>query len=107
MGRTLIVEELTRPTIENQKEVVAEVGESADCWMTPIKKFLEDGTFPANPTEAKRIKRQASRYVIQNGQLYDDHTCNHYSGTLDLSSPSMLSRNSMRVLVAAKSAPEY
>lgn len=59
MGRTIIVEKLTRPTIEGQDELVAEVRELADCWMTPIKWFLEDETLPANPTETKRVKRQA------------------------------------------------
>lgn len=70
MKHTVIVEELTHPVIDNQDELITEVGEPNDCWMTPIKKFLQDGTLPTNPIEAKRIKRQALRYIIQENKLY-------------------------------------
>lgn len=58
------------PTINKQKEDVAEVREPAKCWMTPITKYLEQEILPTNPNEAKRIKRQAPRYVIQTDNMY-------------------------------------
>lgn len=70
MGRKVIVEELDRPTIDQGQLEVAEVGEPNPSWMTPIQEYLENGALPPDPTAARRIRRLAPRYVIQNDVLY-------------------------------------
>nr|KYP40800.1 hypothetical protein KK1_037846 [Cajanus cajan] len=39
-------------------------------WRTKIKLFITHGVTPDNPTEAKRLRTQARRYVIITNQLY-------------------------------------
>ena len=44
--------------------------QSVNSWMTPIMSFLQDGHFPQNIEEAKRIKKRATKFTILNDALY-------------------------------------
>ncbi|GKF82814.1 reverse transcriptase domain-containing protein, partial [Tanacetum coccineum] len=41
-----------------------------DKWMTPIFKYLMDGTLPAEVKKARAVKRKSWRFFIINGTLY-------------------------------------
>nr|KYP44032.1 Retrovirus-related Pol polyprotein from transposon 17.6 [Cajanus cajan] len=72
--RTIIQQEIDRPSVD--AEVVANV--NADCadqddsqdWRAKIKEFLVNGNTPTDPSEAKRLRTQAGRYVVIADQLY-------------------------------------
>nr|KYP31646.1 Retrovirus-related Pol polyprotein from transposon 17.6 [Cajanus cajan] len=72
--RTIIQQEIDHPSIE--AEVVASVEadhpEQNDPpdWRDEIKAFITNGVIPSDPTDAKRLRTQASRYVIIASQLY-------------------------------------
>ncbi|KAL2228389.1 UNVERIFIED_CONTAM: Retrovirus-related Pol polyprotein from transposon opus [Sesamum indicum] len=57
-----------RSSLANKAEVqmVAE----AESWKDEIVKYLEDGTLPADPIAAKRVKFRATRFTMLSGQLY-------------------------------------
>ncbi|GJV18519.1 hypothetical protein Tco_1367539 [Tanacetum coccineum] len=63
------VEELKEKSI-NAAEVLAVVEEEGDTWMTPIFKYLSDGTLPAKGKKARAVKRKSWRFSIINGILY-------------------------------------
>ncbi|XP_025625411.1 uncharacterized protein [Arachis hypogaea] len=39
-------------------------------WLDPITDFLEDGKLPGNEKDAKKLRREAARYAIIQGQLF-------------------------------------
>ena len=41
-----------------------------DSWMTPITKYLEEGTLLADPVEARKLKVKSIRFVLIQGMLY-------------------------------------
>ena len=41
-----------------------------DSWMMPITKYLEEGTLPTDPVEARKLKVQSTRFVMIQGILY-------------------------------------
>ncbi|KAL2226893.1 UNVERIFIED_CONTAM: Retrovirus-related Pol polyprotein from transposon [Sesamum indicum] len=57
-----------RPSIAGGPEVqtVAE----PKSWKDEIAKYLKDGTLPADPIAAKRVKFRATRFTMLSGQLY-------------------------------------
>ncbi|XP_062118886.1 uncharacterized protein LOC133832579 [Humulus lupulus] len=61
------VEYLTNPSITEQETMPITV---TDTWMTPIITYLEQGTLPDNCNDAKRMMRQAARYVMMEGVYY-------------------------------------
>ncbi|XP_020216716.1 uncharacterized protein LOC109800337 [Cajanus cajan] len=72
--RTIIQQEVDQPSVE--AEMVGSVdadhtdpNDSPD-WRAEIKAFITNGVTPDDLTEAKRLRTQASRYVIIAGQLY-------------------------------------
>nr|KYP64946.1 Retrovirus-related Pol polyprotein from transposon 17.6 [Cajanus cajan] len=72
--RTIIQQEIDHPSVE--AEMVANVdAELADHdnppdWRDELKAYLTGGIAPTEPAEAKRLRTQASRYVVITGQLY-------------------------------------
>jgi len=38
--------------------------------MTPYKRYLADGLLPAEPVEAKIVKRNAERYTLIDGNVF-------------------------------------
>ncbi|XP_012839272.1 PREDICTED: uncharacterized protein LOC105959678 [Erythranthe guttata] len=56
--------EITSPTeIQYTKE-------DEPCWFTPILKYLKKGELPMDPTEARKLKTRAVRFVIVGEELY-------------------------------------
>jgi len=41
-----------------------------ETWITPYQRYLADGLLPAEPTEAKAIKRNAGKYTLVDGKLF-------------------------------------
>jgi hypothetical protein len=41
-----------------------------DSWMTPITKYLEEGTLPTDLVEARKLKVRSARFVLIQGILY-------------------------------------
>ena len=41
-----------------------------DSWMTPITKYLEEGTLPTDLIEARKLKVRSTRFVLTQGTLY-------------------------------------
>nr|KYP69796.1 Gypsy retrotransposon integrase-like protein 1 [Cajanus cajan] len=72
--RTIIQQEIDRPTVD--VEVVANVNagradqDNSQDWRAEIKEFLVNGNTPTDPSEAKRLRTQAGRYVVIADQLY-------------------------------------
>ncbi|GJX26250.1 reverse transcriptase domain-containing protein [Tanacetum coccineum] len=69
LSKQVLVEELKEKSI-NTAEVLAVVEEEGDTWMTPIFKYLSDGTLPAEGKKARAVKRKSWRFSIINGLLY-------------------------------------
>jgi len=46
---------------------LVEVGET---WMTPYQRYLAYGVLPLEPTEARRIKKNSSKYTLIDGKLF-------------------------------------
>jgi len=41
-----------------------------ETWMTPYQRYLADGLLPAEPAEAKAVKRNVGRYILVDGKLF-------------------------------------
>ena len=52
-------------------------------WMTPITQYLEEGTLPLNPVEARKLKVRSTRFTIIRGTLYKRGISLPYLGCLD------------------------
>jgi len=44
--------------------------ETGQTWMTPYQRYLADGVLPLEPTEARKIKKNLSKYTLINGKLF-------------------------------------
>ncbi|GJS85765.1 ribonuclease H-like domain-containing protein [Tanacetum coccineum] len=60
LSKQVLVEELKEKSISTV-EVLAVVEEEGDTWMTPIFKYLMDGTLPAEVKKARAVKRKSWR----------------------------------------------
>ncbi|GJY23452.1 reverse transcriptase domain-containing protein [Tanacetum coccineum] len=69
LSKQVLVEELKEKSI-SAAEVLAIVEEKGDTWMTPIFKYLSDGTLPAEGKKVRAVKRKSWRFSIINGILY-------------------------------------
>ncbi|GJR01289.1 reverse transcriptase domain-containing protein [Tanacetum coccineum] len=69
LSKQVLVEELKEKSISTV-EVLAVVEEEGDTWMTPIFKYLMDGTLPAEVKKMRAVKRKSWRFSIINGTLY-------------------------------------
>ena len=56
---TLSIDELQALLIQQQSN-----------WMKPIISYIKDGQLPSNSSEAKKVRVQAARFVVLNGELY-------------------------------------
>ena len=41
-----------------------------DSWMTPITKYLEEGTLPTDLIKARKLKVRSARFILMQGTLY-------------------------------------
>ncbi|GJW69449.1 reverse transcriptase domain-containing protein [Tanacetum coccineum] len=69
LTKQVLVETLKRKSIE-EREILAVVEEEGHCWMTPLVKYLAEGTIPAKIKKAHTLKIKARQYIMVNGVLY-------------------------------------
>ncbi|RDX90005.1 hypothetical protein CR513_28183, partial [Mucuna pruriens] len=71
--KSVIHESLHSPTIGWPDTVGRpEVGcvNGQDSWVTPIQKYIQDSYTPGDPKEARRVAREAPKYVVVGQRLY-------------------------------------
>ncbi|XP_022018980.1 uncharacterized protein LOC110919007 [Helianthus annuus] len=68
LAREVKVEVLTSPSLSTKE--VAAVESTQETWMTPIIKFLRDGTFPEREWAARKVRVKALQYELIDGELY-------------------------------------
>ncbi|XP_020238112.1 uncharacterized protein LOC109817307 [Cajanus cajan] len=72
--RTIIQQEIDHPSVE--ADMVASMDadhpgqNNPPDWRDEIRAFITNGVIPVDPTDAKRLRTQASRYVVIADQLY-------------------------------------
>nr|GEW49111.1 reverse transcriptase domain-containing protein [Tanacetum cinerariifolium] len=69
LSKQVLVEELKEKSI-SEIEILAVVEEEGDTWMTPLFKYLAEGTLPADVKKARAIKRKSWRFTIVKETLY-------------------------------------
>nr|GEY34697.1 reverse transcriptase domain-containing protein [Tanacetum cinerariifolium] len=69
LSKQVLVEELKEKSISDV-EILAVVEEEGDTWMTPLFKYLMDGTLPADVKKARAIKQKSWRFDVVNEILY-------------------------------------
>ncbi|XP_022875748.1 uncharacterized protein LOC111394218 [Olea europaea var. sylvestris] len=62
------IENLPKPSIFGGKEVMWIEGNPP--WMQPIIAYLKDQSLPPSKNEAKKLRRRAAHFILQNGVLY-------------------------------------
>lgn len=70
LRQAIIIEEFLNPSIDNQVNILREIEEMEECWMTPIFQYLTQETLHRDKVSTRRIKLKAPQYVIQEGKLY-------------------------------------
>jgi ribonuclease HI len=68
LKKELLVEVLTEKSIVPTKEVVAVTEE--DCWMTPIKNFLQNSQLPEDRQLARKVRMKAPMYLLIDNYLF-------------------------------------
>ncbi|XP_068504556.1 uncharacterized protein [Phaseolus vulgaris] len=41
-----------------------------DTWITPYQRYMADGVLPMDPTEARKVKKNSSKFTLIDGELY-------------------------------------
>ena len=41
-----------------------------DTWITPYQRYMADGVLPMDSTEARKIKKNSSKFTLIDGELY-------------------------------------
>ncbi|XP_021985131.1 uncharacterized protein LOC110881062 [Helianthus annuus] len=68
LAREVKVEVLTSLSLGTEE--VAAIENAQETWMTPIVKFLRDGTLPEGDWAARKVRVKALQYELINGELY-------------------------------------
>nr|GEV96896.1 hypothetical protein [Tanacetum cinerariifolium] len=68
LSKQVLVEELKEKAI-GEIEILAVV-EEEDTWMTPLFKYLTEGTLPTDVKKARAIKRKSWQFAVINETLY-------------------------------------
>nr|GEW58554.1 reverse transcriptase domain-containing protein [Tanacetum cinerariifolium] len=69
LSKQVLVEELKEKSI-SEVEILAVLVEEGDTWMTPLFKYLAEGTLPADVKKARAIRRKSWRFAVINETLY-------------------------------------
>ncbi|GJT81071.1 reverse transcriptase domain-containing protein [Tanacetum coccineum] len=69
LSKQVLVEILKNKSI-SEMEISTVIEEQDPTWMTPIVEFISKGTLPHEQKDARRIRRTAQRFELQNGVLY-------------------------------------
>ncbi|GJW06594.1 reverse transcriptase domain-containing protein [Tanacetum coccineum] len=62
LSKQVLVEELKENSV-SEVEILAVMEEKGDTWMTPIFKYLEKGTLPADVKKARAVRRKSWRFA--------------------------------------------
>ena len=57
------------PVTEERPSQVYQV-KTGETWMTPYQRYLVDEILPLDPTEARKIKKNSSKYTLIDGKLF-------------------------------------
>jgi len=57
------------PVVRERSSQVYQV-ETGETWMTPYQCYLANEILPLEPTEARKIKKNSSKYTLINGKLF-------------------------------------
>ena len=68
MQKSVLLEAKSRPSIKQNLEVMRI--EQKSSWMDPIISYIRDEVLPSDKLQARKIRAQASRYIIIDGVLY-------------------------------------
>ncbi|XP_022031334.1 uncharacterized protein LOC110932298 [Helianthus annuus] len=68
LAREVKVEVLTSPSLDTTE--VATIENTQETWMTPIIRFLKDGTLHEGDWAARKVRVKALKYELINGELY-------------------------------------
>jgi len=44
--------------------------ETGDTWMTPYKRYLNDGILPLEPAESRKVEKNYAKYTLIDGELF-------------------------------------
>ncbi|GJV89500.1 reverse transcriptase domain-containing protein [Tanacetum coccineum] len=82
LSKKVLVEELKEKSI-SEVEILAVVEEEGDTWMTPLFKYLTEGTLPAKVKKARAIRRKCVGPLQVNYVLREIHegSCSMHAGT--------------------------
>nr|GEY81068.1 reverse transcriptase domain-containing protein [Tanacetum cinerariifolium] len=69
LSKQVLVKELKEKSI-GEIEILAVVEEEGDTWMTPLFKYLAEGTLPADVKKARAIRCKSWRFAVINETLY-------------------------------------
>ncbi|GKE78332.1 reverse transcriptase domain-containing protein [Tanacetum coccineum] len=69
LSKQVLVEILKEKSIQ-EEEVTTVVEEDGRTWMTPIIKYLKEGTLPDDKREARKLHIKARQYEFLEGVLY-------------------------------------
>ena len=67
--KTLIVLKITTYVLLGDEFLKILLVDTRETWITPYQHYLVDGLLPAEPTEAKTVKRNVGRNTLINGKL--------------------------------------
>nr|GEW21915.1 reverse transcriptase domain-containing protein [Tanacetum cinerariifolium] len=71
LSKQVLVEELKKKSI-SEVEILAVVEEEGDTWMTPLLKYLVEGTLPADVKKARAIRHKSWRFGLP-GEIISDN----------------------------------
>nr|GFC48160.1 reverse transcriptase domain-containing protein [Tanacetum cinerariifolium] len=69
LSKQVLVEILKNKSI-SEMEISTVIEEQNPTWMTPIIEFISKGALPHEQKDARRIRRKAQRFELQDGILY-------------------------------------
>lgn len=62
--RPVIVWDVTEPSVQTDAKEIFSINEPGEAWYAPMWKYLTTGTLPADPLEARKLKKISPMYSI-------------------------------------------
>ncbi|GJY76746.1 hypothetical protein Tco_0481862 [Tanacetum coccineum] len=108
LSKQVLVEELKEKSI-SEVEILAVVEEEGDTWMTPLFKYLAEGTLPTDVKKARAIRRKSWRFAVHDPSWLKPYLAYHAQRRKDVnkSMPRLSSSQTHPKESAAKSNPNY
>ncbi|XP_068498225.1 uncharacterized protein [Phaseolus vulgaris] len=67
---TLKTSRISTYTVLGEESLQVYVVEGGETWMMPYKRYVADGILPLKPTEARKIKKNLTKYTLIDGELF-------------------------------------